>query len=229
MDFSKIGLRPWVKEFFGSNCEHLFFQTGFFWLDFPLLKIGLSQIRFFQNWIEAMSKGCFWIKLWTFIFSKSIFFDWIFIDSKLDYLKLDFSKIRLRPWVKEFFGSSCEHLFVQNRFCVDWILFYSKLDYLKLDFPQIGLRPWIKELFGSSCKRLFFQKRFFLIGFSFIQNRIISNGFFQNWIEAMSKGIFGIKLWTFILSKSIFLIGFSFIQNWIIWNGIFPKFDGGHE
>ena len=32
-----------------------------------------------------------------FFFSKTFFFDWIFLYSKLNYLKFDFSKIGLRP------------------------------------------------------------------------------------------------------------------------------------
>ena len=113
-----------------------FFKIDFFDRIFLYSKLAYLKL-FFQNWIEAMSKGFFWIKLWTFIFSKLIFFDWIFLYSKLDYLKLDFSRIGLRPWVKDFFGSGCEHLFVQQRFFVDWIFLYPKLDYLKFDFPKL--------------------------------------------------------------------------------------------
>ena len=64
--FSKIGLKLCVKDFLGSSCE--LFSITAFWLDFSFLKIRLSQNWFSQNWIAAMSKWFFWIKLWTFIF-----------------------------------------------------------------------------------------------------------------------------------------------------------------
>ena len=40
--FSKIGLRLWVKDFFGWNCNHFLYKDSF-WLDFPVFKIGLFQ------------------------------------------------------------------------------------------------------------------------------------------------------------------------------------------
>ena len=74
------------------SCELVL--TTFFYTQFPCIQNWIVSKWIFQNWIEAMSKGFFWIKLRTFIFSKSIFlFDWIFLYSKLDYLKLDFPKL----------------------------------------------------------------------------------------------------------------------------------------
>ena len=74
--FSKIGLRPWVKEFFGWCCNH-FFKTFFVWLDFPVFKIGLFQNGFSKK-NEAISTGFCWMKLWPL--KKKVFF---YLDGSL--------------------------------------------------------------------------------------------------------------------------------------------------
>ena len=84
--------------------------------------------------------------------------------------KCDFSKVGLRPWVKDCCGSFCEHVFQKLLF--DWIFLASKLYYLKYWFFENWIEAMSEGLFWI-IQRTFFQKRFLLIGFSFLQNWII--------------------------------------------------------
>ena len=163
--FSKIGLRAWVTDFFGSNCEHLFSKK----MIFPCFKNRLSQFGYFEIWIEAMSKWFVWIKLWTSYSSKTFFwFD--FPCFKIGLSQICFSKIGLKPW-KMIFWIKLWTLF--NNVFFNWMFRASKLDYLKFDMSKIGLWPWINNLSGSTVN-MFFKKRF-CIWFSLLQNWIISN------------------------------------------------------
>ena len=226
-DFSKIGLRPRVKELFGSFCEH-FFKNVSFGLDFLFFIIGLSQIWFSKIGLKPWLNDLFGSFCEHFFSKKKILCDWIFLSSKLDYLKFDFSKIGLRPWIKDVFSSFCEHCF-QKTFLVDWILLSSKLDYLKFDISKIGLRPWVKDLFGSFCEH-FCPKTFVVdwVFLFFLKKWIISNLIFKIGLRPWIKKLFGSSREHLFFQKKLFYwicvsSKFGFLKCF------FRKLDWGHE
>ena len=214
--FSKIGLRAWVTDFFGSNCEHLFSKK----MIFPCFKNRLSQFGYFEIWIEAMSKWFVWIKLWTSYSSKTFFwFD--FPCFKIGLSQICFSKIGLRAWVTDFFGSNCEHLFSKKMIFPCFKNRLSQFGYFEIWIEAMSKWfVWIKLWTSYSSKTFFwFDFPCFKIGLSQI---CFSKIGLKPW-----KMFFWIKLWT--LFNNVFLIGCSVLQNWIISNLICPKLDCGHE
>ena len=61
-------LRIWVKYFLAQAVNIYFISRSICLFDFPLFKIGLSQIWFSKIGLRPWVQDFFGIKLWTFIF-----------------------------------------------------------------------------------------------------------------------------------------------------------------
>ena len=74
--------KEWVKELDGSSCEYFIFPKNYIcWLDFPLFKIGLSQIWFSKIGLRPWVKEFFGSFCEHFFSRTNFFFDWIFLYS----------------------------------------------------------------------------------------------------------------------------------------------------
>ena len=170
--FPKNGLRPWVKDLFGSNCEHVFQKRlcligCSFLSNLDYRKCDFSKIKS----IEAMNKRCVWINCELF-FSPKKFFYLIFLPSKLDYLKIE---NWLRPWINIVWDHS-PNISQKKRFLIGLFL-ASKLYCLKCDFSNRGLKPWVNEFLDHSAN-IFFKNVIFDWIF-ILQNCIIPNLIFR--------------------------------------------------
>ena len=168
-----------------------------------------------------MSKWFFWIRLWTLILQKR-FFDLILPCFKIGLSQICFSKIGLRSWVTDFFGSSCEHLFSKkNEF---FRCFKNRLS--QIGYFENWIEAMSKWFFGSGCELFILQNRFFYL--IFLASKLDYLKFvFRKLDWSHGKCFFGSSCELY--STTFFLIGCSVLQNWIISNLICPKLDCGHE